>query len=407
MGDALPKGWSSLKLSDVADEISERIDNPSKSGYDRFVGLEHLDSGELTVRRWGRTTDLISAMKLFKSGDILIGRRNAYLRRASKVEFDGVCSGDAYVVREKPGTIAERLLPIILNTDAFWDYTVAHASGTMSKRAKWRDLSEYSFTLPSLPEQRRIASLLWAAEDSIIKGEGFLAAAERAKQVLMGVLFSNGIEHKEFQETTFGKIPRIWNILKLYQVSEIVQGAALGRKLKGKTIIIPYLRVANVQDGFIDTKEIKEMEILDGEKNKWILKKGDILLTEGGDWDQLGRGGIWDGTITKCIHQNHIFRVRLNDPNIETHFLHYLINSQFGKLYFLKCSKQTTNLASINQTQLKNFPVVIPPLPEQRKIASILTRCDETISAARANVAATKALKIKMINEMLNPKANI
>ena len=95
MSDSAPYGWKSVKLDGVAEERSDRIDNPSKSGYDRFVGLEHLISGELTVRRWGGTADLLSAMKLFKNGDILIARRNAYLKRASRVEFNGVCSGDA------------------------------------------------------------------------------------------------------------------------------------------------------------------------------------------------------------------------------------------------------------------------------------------------------------------------
>jgi len=161
MSDFIPDGWRSVKLDDVAEERSDRVDNPCKSGYDRFVGLEHLDSGELTIRRWGSTADLLSAMKLFKSGDILIGRRNAYLKRASKADFDGVCSGDAYVVSEKKGKIAEGLLPIVLNSESFWDYTIAHASGTMSKRAKWRDLAEYSFLLPPPEEQRRIATTLW------------------------------------------------------------------------------------------------------------------------------------------------------------------------------------------------------------------------------------------------------
>lgn len=403
MSDSVPDGWTSVKLGDVAEERSDRVDNPCKSGYDRFVGLDHLDGGELTVRRWGSTADLLSAMKLFKSGDILIGRRNAYLKRASKVEFDGVCSGDAYVVREKPGKIVKGFLPIILNSDSFWNYTIAHASGTMSKRAKWRDLAEYSFLLPSPEEQRRIAIMLWAAEDCIVKGERFVSTAKRAKQVLMGELFSKGIGHSDFKKIQgIGQIPKKWNVTHLGDIADTASGATLGRKLIGKTISLPYLRVANVQDGHIDLTEIKEIEILENEKKKWLLKSGDILLTEGGDWDQLGRGGIWRDEIPDCIHQNHIFRLRITDSNIDVNYLHYLINSPFGKSFFLKCSKQTTNLASINQSQLKKFVVLQPPLPEQHQIAGILTRCDETIAATHANVRAAKALKMKLIKELFS-----
>jgi type I restriction enzyme S subunit len=275
----------------------------------------------------------------------------------------------------------------------------------MSKRAKWRDLAEYFFLLPSPEEQRHIATTLWAAEDCIVKNERFLVAANRAKQLLMRDLFSKGIGHSDYKKIQdIGQIPKKWDVTNLGDIADIASGATLGRNLEGKTILLPYLRVANVQDGHIDLTEIKEIEILESEKNKWLLKSGDILLTEGGDWDQLGRGGIWGGEIPNCIHQNHIFRVRITSPNVDVIYLHYLINSPFGKLFFLKCSKQTTNLASINQSQLKKFVVLQPPLSEQRQIAGILTRCDEIIAAARANVMAAKALKMKMINEMLSPE---
>jgi restriction endonuclease S subunit len=394
--------WKKVKFSEIAEEIREVIDKPSKSGFDRFVGGDHIDSGDLHIKRWGSTNDVNAQKLLFKKGHILFGKRNAYLRKVAYADFDGVCSAHMMVLKPKTEKIEESFFPHFMQTDQFWERASMISEGSMSPTIKWKILAEQEFVIPSLPDQRRIATTLWVAEDCIVKGELYVTAVERAKQVLMGELFSKGIGHSDFKKIqSIGQIPKKWNVTHLGDIADTASGATLGRKLIGKTISLPYLRVANVQDGYIDLTEIKEIEILESEKNKWLLKSGDILLTEGGDWDQLGRGGIWRDEIPDCIHQNHIFRLRITDSNTDVNYLHYLINSPFGKSFFLKCSKQTTNLASINQSQLKKFVVLQPPLPEQRQIAAILTRCDETIAAARASVMAGKALKMKMINEML------
>ncbi len=131
--------WQTVKLGEVAYEVSERVDNPSTSGYDRFVGLENFVSGDFKISSWGSTNDLISAMKFFKAGDTLFARRNAYLKRVSMADFDGICSGDAIVLRNNEKMI-DGFLPLILNTDHFWNYAIANAAGSMSKRVRVEDL---------------------------------------------------------------------------------------------------------------------------------------------------------------------------------------------------------------------------------------------------------------------------
>jgi len=372
MNSCVPNGWKSVKLDDVAEETSDRVDNPSKSGYERFIGLEHLDSGELTVRRWGSTADLLSAMKLFKSGDILIGRRNAYLKRASKTEFDGVCSGDAYVVREKAGTIAEGLLPIILNSDSFWDYTIAHASGTMSKRAKWRDLAEYSFLLPSMEEQCRIATTLWAAEDCIVKGERFVSAAERAKQVLMGVLFSKGIGHTEFQETKIGVIPKKWMVGKFTELCQLQRGFDLTEATR-KNGDVPVYSSSGVSYNHNEAK-VEPPGVVTGRKG--II--GKVFFVDKPFWPH-------DTTLW-------VTDFKMNDPKYVFWYLTFFKLERFDA---------STACPTLNRNNLTDVQIPLPPLPEQRQIAATLTRCDETIAAAHTNAGAVKALKMKLINEML------
>lgn len=152
------------KISDVAEEVKDRENNPSESKYDRFVGLEHYVSGDVEITHFGSTERLESAMKVFKAGDILIARRNVYLKRASTVSFDGLTSGDSIVLRAKDPTIA-RILPFVLNTDDFWDYADQYSDGTMSKRLSPKLLLAYEFDLPD-DGLEDFADLLWAANET-------------------------------------------------------------------------------------------------------------------------------------------------------------------------------------------------------------------------------------------------
>ncbi|MGE5391795.1 MAG: restriction endonuclease subunit S, partial [Deltaproteobacteria bacterium] len=169
-----------------------------------------------------------------------------------------------------------------------------------------------------------------------------------------------------------------WPIKTLNQISEIVSGITKGRKLSSTDIITrPYMRVANVKDSYIDLTEIKTIEISKRELEQYVLQEGDLLLTEGGDPDKLGRGAVWKGYINECVHQNHIFRVRVDSAEINPEYMSMLIGSTYGKKYFLRAAKQTTGIASINMTQLKKFPVIIPPLPLQNQFATIVEKIEE------------------------------
>lgn len=153
---------------------------------------------------------------------------------------------------------------------------------------------------------------------------------------------------------------------------------------------VPYLRVANVQDGHVDLSVIKEITLKPSEISRYSLRAGDVLFTEGGDFDKLGRGTVWNGEIEPCLHQNHVFAVRPKLEVLLPAFLAFQAASEYGRRFFQLSSKQSTNLASINSTQLKGFPVLLPPLPEQRKIAEILRTWDDAIEKLTALRAAKR-----------------
>ncbi|MHB8528190.1 MAG: restriction endonuclease subunit S [Caulobacteraceae bacterium] len=192
-----------------------------------------------------------------------------------------------------------------------------------------------------------------------------------------------------------------WAIVSLGSVAHIQTGVAKNAHTKLRNPIeLPYLRVANVQDGYLDLSEMKSIIVESDDVARYALRSGDVLMTEGGDFDKLGRGAVWAGQVDLCLHQNHVFAVRPNLAELLPDFLTAYCSSAFGKRYFLACSKQTTNLASINSSQLREMPLPVPPLPEQRRIVAVLDAWDRAIELTECKVGA-KARKLALGRQVL------
>ena len=202
--------------------------------------------------------------------------------------------------------------------------------------------------------------------------------------------------------------PQNWKWIRFGELANIVGGVTLGRKLGGRTLArFPYLRVANVQQGRLDLDVIKDIEIPTDELPKYRLEPGDVLLTEGGDWDKLGRSAIWRGEIENCLHQNHIFRARPFTQDIQSEWLTLFTNSPVGRTFFQNAAKQTTNLASINMTQLRNCPTPVPPLSEQKRIVSkvseLLSLCDALEAKLTQAQSSSTQLLSAAVHHLLAP----
>ena len=202
-------------------------------------------------------------------------------------------------------------------------------------------------------------------------------------------------------------VPNGWNRIALEKIAEVRSGVAKGKKGLKAPIEVPYLRVANVQDGHVDLTEVKTIEIEQDKLERYSLKYGDVLMNEGGDYDKLGRGDVWLGQIEPCLHQNHVFAVRPNQDIVDSFFLAALAASNYGKTYFLSCAKRSTNLASINSTQIKEFPVLVPPLPEQKKIAQILSTWDKAITTTGQLLANSQQQKKALMQQLLTGKKRL
>jgi type I restriction enzyme, S subunit len=276
-------------------------------------------------------------------------------------------------IRTSSDRVVSQYLFHLFNSNKFEKDAIKASRGIAQLNLSTKWIEQYKIPLPPLPEQKRIAAILDKADALRQKNKQLLAAYDELLQSVFLDMFGDPVVNKQN-----------WPVKLLSDVSEVVSGVTKGRKLKKEELIsLPYIRVANVQDGHLNLNEIKTIDALPIDLEKYRLISGDILLTEGGDPDKLGRGAVWRGQIEDCIHQNHIFRVRIKKGvTLTEDYLSALIGSAYGKRYFLKASKQTTGIASINSTQLKKFPVIMAPIELQRIFKSVI----ENIEAQKALV---------------------
>lgn len=176
-----------------------------------------------------------------------------------------------------------------------------------------------------------------------------------------------------------GEVPAHWNATRLKFAARVQTGIALGKTYNEAMSEFPYLRVANVQDGFIDLSDVKTIMVPEREAASALLRDGDVLMNEGGDADKLGRGAIWEGTISPCLHQNHVFALRPH--SVSSKWLSTWIGSAYAKAYFETRAKQSTNLASISSTNLLELPIALPPQDEQQAIIEYTSRATARIDA--------------------------
>ncbi len=257
--------------------------------------------------------------------------------------------------------------------------------------------------IPPVETQKYIVSFLerkTAAINTLIaKKQRLIQLLEKKRTALINQAVTKGLNPnapiKDSGIPWIGEIPKHWEVKRLKFIAEVRGGVAKGRDLKDKNIVeLPYLRVANVQDGYLDLSDVSTIAIEINEERRYLLHKGDILMNEGGDNDKLGRGAVWHGQIERCIHQNHVFAVR-PFRGVNSYWINLATQASYLKHFFLVRSKKTTNLASISSSNLKESPIIFPPIQEQEEI---LTKVQVKLDQIQ-NIYTTVVFQIEKLQE--------
>lgn len=342
------------------------ISRGGRSGNSILATADHyVDEGDVTALR----------AKLVPKGSVLFAKIGEAIRQNHRVIAGCQMLIDNNAMAAIPGVkIDGRFLYHYLKTVDF--YCLAPATTVPALRKS--DLERLLIPLPALPEQRRIAAILDQADALRAKRREALVQLDSLTQSIFIDMFGDPVMNSKGWADS----------LTLGDVADIASGITKGRKLTGKTTrTVPYLAVANVQDKSLNVTVVKEIEATEDEILRYQLRTNDLLLTEGGDPDKLGRGALWNDELPQCIHQNHIFRVRLTSEKLTPLFLNWLVGSQRGKKFFLRSAKQTTGIASINMRQLRSFPLLLPPIELQQEFTILANGVAEQYAACTASLA--------------------
>lgn len=380
----LKPGWNVWRFDQMATNVNARIDNPSESGMEHYVGLEHLDADSLKIRRWGSPDDVEATKLMFKKGDIIFGRRRAYQRKLGVAEFDGICSAHAMVLRAKPDVVIPEFLPFFMQSDIFMNRAVEISVGSLSPTINWKTMAVQEFALPPIREQKGIVLSLSSVDDMI----GSLQEAESAAR---NVFESTA---KEFFESSSNKWPR----KRIDEVSLFVTNGFVGKSAQHYVAEggVPYLVSKNIRRNRLKLDEVTYIsEEFHHSSKKSQLLEGDILTVQSG---HIGETAVVPKGYAGA--NCHALIITRPDPKqLDPYFASYYLNSAVGQRRLSQLVIGST-IQHLNTSDLKKLDIPQPNIEEQKRISALLSSIasDQELLAKRIEDA--KQLRLQLLAEV-------
>ena len=376
-----------MKLQDVCELFTDGDWIESKDQSDS--GIRLVQTGNIGIGKYlekeGRekyisfdTFKELNCTEIYP-GDVLISRLPDPVGRGCIIpdkQERMITAVDCTICRVNEEIVDRRYFCYYLRSSAYYNQLEQNVAGTTRKRISRKNLGNVEIHIPEMEKQIYVISVL----DKI---SAVIEARPEELQQLEELIKARFVE-------LFGDMllnDRGWKESILEEIADLVSGITKGRKVKDTELIeVPYMAVSNVKDGYIDWTTVKTIFATKNEIDQYRLLPNDVLMTEGGDPDKVGRGAIIREPMENSIHQNHIFRVRLDREIILPEYFSEYLQHQKAKRYFLRCAKQTTGIASINMKQLRSLPVLTPPMELQQQFATFVEQTD------KSKVAVQKAL---------------
>jgi len=350
-------------LGDVAEEVRENY--KETDGNPAVVGLEHLVPGEIRLKEWSEDTNT-TFTKAFHKGQVLFGRRRAYLRKAAVAPVDGICSGDITVISAQSDKILPELLPFVIQNDDFFDFAVGKSAGSLSPRVKWSRLKEYEFNLLSLPQQKKLAKLLWSFVDTKEAYEDLIRQTDE-------------LVKSQFIEM-FGTYPdneKNWPTGTIRDIAIDVRYGSSRKAADGNKGKYPYLRMNNITySGELDLSDVKTIDIPDDELPKCSVRRGDLLFNRTNSKELVGKTCVYDKDDLMVL-AGFVIRVRLND-RVLPEFVSAFLNTDFSKRMLLAKCKAAVGQANINAQEFQNIGIYIPPIEFQKEYLNLKNQSDKS-----------------------------
>lgn len=380
-------GWRRVKFGDVVRLSKARSQDPLADGFERYVGLEHLEPGDLRIRNWGNVANGVTFTSVFQPGQVLFGKRRAYQRKVAVADFAGVCSGDIYVMETKDAQVLlPELLPFICQTDAFFDHAVDTSAGSLSPRTNWTSLADFEFELPPIPQQSALVEVLRAMEATI---ETQMNAAD-AGRVTRSALVEDALA------ANFD--PQVAKSLGSY-LTDLSYGSSSRSAYEKKGY--PILRIPNVLRGCVDFSDLQHIELNDTEFERLALRKGDLLLVRtNGNPQYVGRSVAIENLSGKTVYASYLIRIRCAEGELRPAFLAEYLNAPSTRQRLRGEVKSSAGNYNINIAGIRKQPICAPGVTDQDSLLMNLKDIDLAIEALETRIASSKSIKKQRLAEM-------
>lgn len=405
----LKPGWRRVKFGDVVSLSKARSQDPLADGIERYVGLEHLEPGDLRIRSWGNVADGVTFTSVFQPGQVLFGKRRAYQRKVAVADFSGVCSGDIYVLETKDSKVLlPELLPFICQTDAFFDHAVGTSAGSLSPRTNWTSLAEFEFLLPPTWEQERLMKLLSATQDAIDSLVALIKPAQLLQLSRLDSLFwQSELSMQESQMNEYFKIPLRWKFMTLPELvvkaPNSLTAGPFGTIFKAKDFRdsgVPIIQLRHVTaDGFAWGQSTTFMDVSVYEKLHvpYTVRSGDILITKMGE--PPGLACIYPEGLPDAMVTPDVIKASISSEVALPAFVVLLFNNPRTSRAISKFMKGGTR----TRVSLDNFysiPLPIPSIEEQKVIVEEITSIRASFEMSASRVNSLKSLQKGLALEM-------
>lgn len=402
--NTLKPGWRRVKFGDVVRLSKARSQDPLADGIERYVGLEHLEPGDLRIRSWGSVADGVTFTSVFQPGQVLFGKRRAYQRKVAVADFSGVCSGDIYVLETKDvQVLLPELLPFICQTDAFFDHAVSTSAGSLSPRTNWTSLADFEFLLPSIDEQVRLLELLACARES---AECYAYALEAANEMLRSGLVSifaaEGCSPATAEMSQAVARPE-WRLVSAADicVAPITKGATPPGGTGVSDTGIPFLKVYNLTfDGSLDftiEPTFLSSDAHSKELARSKVQEGDVLMNIVGP--PLGKVSIVPPKFPSANINQAIARFRVRNE-ISPRFIAAYLLSDWAQRWLGSRSKKTSGQQNLTLELCQTLPVPLPPDHLAEGVVSAIDALFESVRLTEERKSATERTYKKILREI-------
>lgn len=376
---------SEVFLGEVAKERKET----SKENKGRYpiVGLEHLIPEEITLTAWEENKEN-SFTKIFRKGDVLFGRRRAYLKKAVVAPFDGICSGDITVIQALPDKILPELLPFIIQNDALFDFAISKSAGSLSPRVKWENLKNFRFELPDLKEQSKLASLLWSIDSTKKTYQNLIQKTDELVKSQFMEQFVNGNPYERKRLGNF--------INQIRGVS--YKPADLHNNLNSLSITL--LRANNILSGKVNHEEVQFVSKDKVSKEQLICNEDILMCGSSGSLEHVGKAALCSkneegetfGTFCKLLRSTGML--------IPKYIATYFETDEYRNTIMRLATG--SNINNLKNEHIDNILIPIPPLEHQKQFEDFANQSDKSKFASD-----TEARDFRLLSNLIRNYDNM